>query len=231
MGGRGGSSHRATGGGGDLNSLTSIGQINDWIRNQGWFTSYSRVDLSGVDIAAAKGIAQAYQQVFERYPQLKGFFSGIISHSLGTGTYADCNLATGQIRVSDSMYRSMAALQNSYARDIRTNWHPKGTDWSAIVTHEIGHAIDGYITQQMRRSNSRYWDWYHNATELQKKVAGKLNLQPTDAVIAREVSRYGATKPVEWFAEAFAEGMRSDNPRRMAKEFMIELDKILRRLR
>ena len=49
--------------------------------------------------------------------------------------------------------------------------------------------------------------------------------------ISRQLSRYGATNTLEWFAESFAEGMRSENPRPMAREFMIELDKILRRLR
>ena len=49
--------------------------------------------------------------------------------------------------------------------------------------------------------------------------------------ISRQLSRYGATNTLEWFAESFAEGMRSENPRPMAREFMLELDKILRRLR
>ena len=231
MGGRGGSSHRATGGGGNLQNLTTVDQVNQWLRNQNWFAPYSRVSLNGIDIAAARGIAEAYKQVFDRYPQLKGFFNGIVSFSLGSGTYADCNLLTGTIRVSDSMYRNVAALSQKYAADIRSNWHPVGTDWSAIVTHEIGHAIDGYISQRMRLSDPNYNTWDFNSTVLRGKVAAKIGVTTDSASIAREVSRYGAKKSVEWFAESFAEGMRSAAPRRMAKEFMVELDKILRRLR
>lgn len=230
MGGRGGSSHRA-GGGGNLRNLTTIDQVNAWLRNQHWFAPNSRISLAGVDIDAAKGIAEAYKQVFDKYPQLKRYFQGVVSFALGSSTYADCNLNTGTIRVSDAMYSSVSALRRQYASDIRSNWHPTGTDWSAIVTHEIGHAIDGYISQRMRATDASYFDWDFNSTGMRGKIASKLGVSTDSSSIAHEVSRYGATKSVEWFAESFAEGMRSTNPRRMAKEFMAELDEILRRLR
>ena len=230
MGGRGGSSHRRTGGG--LSSLTTTAQVSDWIRHQHWFQPHSFVNLDGVDVVAAREIAVAYHQVFDRYPQLIGAFSGVKSFDLGNGVYADCNLQTGQIRVSDTMYRNAQALARQYASDIRSNWHPAGTDWQAIITHEIGHAIDGFISQKLDvGGRSFYRDWYQNSAMLQKKVADKLNIAPTRDRISKEVSRYGASNTAEWFAEAFAEGMRSSTPRRMAVELMKELDEIMRRLR
>lgn len=114
MGGRGGSSHRRTGGG--LSSLTTTAQVSDWIRRQHWFRPYALVNLDGVDVVAAREIAAAYQQVFDRYPQLIGAFSGVKSFDLGNGVYADCNLQTGQIRVSDTMYRNAQALAVSTPR-------------------------------------------------------------------------------------------------------------------
>ena len=230
MGGRGGSSHRRTAGG--LSSLTTTAQVSDWIRRQHWFRPYALVNLDGVDVVAAQEIAVAYQQVFDRYPQLIGAFSGVKSFDLGNGVYADCNLQTGQIRVSDTMYRNAQALARQYASDIRSNWHPAGTDWQAIITHEIGHAIDGFISQKLDvGGRSFYRDWYQNSAMLQKKVADKLNIAPTRDRISKEVSRYGASNTAEWFAEAFAEGMRSSTPRRMAVELMKELDEIMRRFR
>lgn len=177
MGGRGGHSHRATAGRGAsaVDRLTSIPQMNRWLRNQDWFQPGSQISLNGVDLEAARGIAKAYQQVFDRYPQLKGIFSGVKSFDLGSGTYADCNLATGQIRVSNTMYRRLQELERSYARDIRANWHPAGTDWAAILTHEIGHAIDGYITQHSE-GGLFFPDWHRNSSELQAKIADKLHV-------------------------------------------------------
>ena len=230
MGGRGGSSHRRTAGG--LSRLTTNAQVSDWIRRQRWFQPHSLVNLDGVDVVAAREIAAAYQQVFARYPQLVGAFSGVQSFDLGNGVYADCNLQTGQIRVSDTMYRNAQVLTRQYALDIRSNWHPAGTDWQSIITHEIGHAIDGFISQKLDiGGGSFYRDWHQNSAMLQKKAADKLNITPTQSQISREVSRYGASNTAEWFAEAFAEGMRSSAPRRMAVELMKELDEIMRRLR
>ena len=57
MGGRGGSSHRRTGGG--LSSLTTTAQVSDWIRHQHWFQPHSFVNLDGVDVVAAREIAAA----------------------------------------------------------------------------------------------------------------------------------------------------------------------------
>ena len=69
------------------------------------------------------------------------------------------------------------------------------------------------------------------ALRLQKKIADKFAFEPTEERIGREVSRYGATNTAEWFAESFAEGMRSSSPRRMAAELMKELDELMRRFR
>lgn len=231
MGGRGGSSHRQSAGS-DLRRMTATSQVVDWIKRQRWFARNAPVRLDGVDVAAAREIAMAFQQVFQRYPQLIGVFGGVKSFNLGSRVYADCNLATGQIRVSMSMYRDAGELSRHYASDVRSNWHPVGTDWPSIITHEIGHAVDGYITQKLRASDrSIYWDWYKNSAELQEKIANKFAFKPTKDRISREVSRYGATNTVEWFAESFAEGMRSSSPRRMAIELMKELDEMMRRLR
>ena len=231
MGGRGGSSHQRTVGF-DLRRMTATSQVADWIKQQRWFTPNASVHLDGVDVAAAREIALAFQQVFQRYPQLIGAFDGVKSFDLGANVYADCNLATGQIRVSVSMYRDAKALSRHYASDIRANWHPVGTDWPSIITHEIGHAVDGYIAQKLHTSDgSMHWDWYRNSAALQKKIADKFAFEPTEERIGREVSRYGATNTAEWFAESFAEGMRSSSPRRMAAELMKELDELMRRFR
>ena len=73
--------------------------------------------------------------------------------------------------------------------------------------------------------------WTEAVYAEEAKIADKLHVGASAAEISRQLSRYGATNTLEWFAESFAEGMRSENPRPMAREFMLELDKILRRLR
>ena len=48
-------------------------------------------------------------------------------------------------------------------------------------------------------------------------------------MVEKELSRYATKNAYEWFAECFAEGMTSENPRPMAKECMRQLDEILRK--
>ena len=60
MGGRGGHSHRTTAGRGAsaIDRLTSITQLNSWLRNQDWFRPGSYISLNGVDLEAARGIGR-----------------------------------------------------------------------------------------------------------------------------------------------------------------------------
>ena len=128
------------------------------------------MNLDGVDVGTARRSRRRINRFFDRYPQLIRAFSGVKSFDLGNGVYADCNLQTGQIRVSDTMYRNAQALARQYASDIRSNWHPAGTDWQAIITHEIGHAIDGFISQKLDvGGRSFYRDWHQNSAMLQKE--------------------------------------------------------------
>lgn len=143
MGGRGGSSHRQTAGR-DLRRMTTTSQVVDWIKRQRWFAPNAHVWLNGVDVSAAREIAMAFQQVFQRYPQLIGAFGGIKSFDLGSGVYADCNLATGQIRVS------VEHVSGMHAR-FRVSMHqmsaPTGIQWG-----RIGHPLSPM------RSDMRWMD-------------------------------------------------------------------------
>lgn len=226
MGSRGGSSHRATAGGGTLASLQSNTAIEQWLRNQGYFPAGALISLRGVDLTAARSIADAYKRVFDRYPQLKGMFAGLSAKSLGANTYAQNWLMSGKLEVNTKFFKDSANLASSYKRDVASNWHPTGTDWESIVTHEIGHAIDGYLTKHFGG-----WGGDYYSTSFQQRVFAELGIAVTKDNVSREVSRYGATQAAEWFAEAFAEGTRSATPRTMAKKFMEDLDDIMQTIR
>ena len=83
MGGRGGSSHQRAGGGGLSSVQNDVRSIENWIRQQNWFAPGSGVRLSGIDPNAARGVAEAYQRIFQRYPQLIGLFDGVTTAASG----------------------------------------------------------------------------------------------------------------------------------------------------
>jgi hypothetical protein len=63
-----------------------------------------------------------------------------------------------------------------------------------------------------KRSDGEYYSGI-----IQDEVLKNLGLTPED--IGKELSDYGASDPMEFFAEAFLEWQTAPQPRRVAKEF------------
>lgn len=213
-----------------IGNANSVKEVEDIINNAGVFRPGSVCKLDGCDLDSAKSIASAYQQIFEKYPQLKGKFGAVTAKNLGSGTYAQCWLRSdGRVDVNNAsgFYSNWSNVVKSYERDVLSNWHPFGTTAESVVTHEVGHAIDGYL------SNSGILGGYNAASEyryasslLRSKVMKQCGLTVKDSASA--VSRYGSTNPQEWFAEAFAEYITSANPRPVAATLGKEIERLLK---
>lgn len=213
-----------------IGNANSVKEVEDIINGAGVFRSGSVCKLDGCDLGSAKSIASAYQQIFEKYPQLKGKFGAVTAKNLGSSTYAQCWLRSdGRVDVNNAsgFYSNWSNVVKSYERDVLSNWHPFGTTAESVVTHEVGHAIDGYL------SNSGILGGYNAAGEyryasslLRSKVMKQCGLTVKDSASA--VSRYGSTNPQEWFAEAFAEYITSANPRPVAATLGKEIERLLK---
>lgn len=213
-----------------IGTANSVKEVEDIINGAGVFRSGSVCKLDGCDLDSAKSVASAYQQIFEKYPQLKGKFGAVTARNLGSSTYAQCWLRSdGRVEVNNAsgFYSNWSNVVKSYERDVLSNWHPFGTTAESVVTHEVGHAIDGYL------SNSGILGGYNAAGEyryasslLRSKVMKQCGLTVKDSASA--VSRYGSTNPQEWFAEAFAEYITSANPRPVAATLGKEIERLLK---
>ena len=187
------------------------------------FTEFVRkkVDLTGVELNVAQGIEESYYKVVNQYPQLKGEFFGLGTNENRTNTYASCYLHNGLINVNTAYYGKLSKIAESYDADVKLNWHPMGTDWKSIITHEIGHAVDGFLSRkglaEMVGSNIK-----NASVKMRKQVLKELKLTKND--ISKEVSRYASKDDAEFFAECFAEYIDSLEPRPMAKKFGEILD-------
>lgn len=258
-----------------IGSATTVQQINDIISSQGWWrtetvggqyqiytdtdgvTKYGlrggtevekRADLTGCDLESAKSIAASYQQVFEKYPKLKGRLDPPDAQPYGMkdNTYAWCYIRdNGKVQVNPNKYGSWQSIARSYESDVRSNWHPKGTTAESIVTHEIGHAIDGLLAREKVLGGITSSGEYRYASSSLKttimKRAAKLDpdlegLMAMDKqwggseAVSTYVSRYATKSPQEWFAECFAEYITSADPRVVALEFGKELERLVEKL-
>lgn len=212
----------------------TVQEVSNLLNVSKRFTSTS--NLGGCDLNSAKAIASAYQQTVERYPQLDKKIGGVTAVDLGSGTYAQCFMAnpmTKRVRVNTSFYDDWARVSRNYEEDVVSGWHPSGTTAEAIVTHEIGHTIDGVLSDlhnswKFKRTRNGSVIEKSFANELRAKVAMSTGIRIKDMQYA--VSTYASQNAQEWFAECYAEYITSANPGTVAKKFGELLEEELKKL-
>lgn len=220
-----------------VRACTTVGEVEKWLRGQGWFRVGSTdqnqlVSLSGCDLETAQEVALAYERVFDRYPAMKGRIDAVVCKRLDGGTYAQCyTRGGGRVEINSRYFNDHAKLAASYARDVRSGFHPVNTDWRSIVVHEIGHAVDGTLTNMgLAGAKSRYsYESKDVSAELRPKVMKACGLKVADTF--NEVSGYATKNNREWFAECFAELLDSPSPRRVAVEMGKQLDEFMKKVK
>ena len=210
-----------------LADCQTVQDVEQFMKNTMSFKN-GKVNLSGCDLESAKAIAEAYEEVFTRFPFLSGNINGINAEKLDSYVYAECfTRGGGGINVNKMRFNDAAALAKSYLEDLKLGFHPAGTDWKSIVTHELGHALDGYLSNLGLAGAKSQWSYQTKdvSAMLRPKVMKACGLKVADA--RKEVSGYAVKNAREWFAECFAEAMKSGNPRKVAVEFMKQLTKLI----
>ena len=211
-----------------IGACKTVQAVADLINASGHFITASNLD--GCDLNSAKAIASAYQQTIEKFPQLSGKIGGVTAKELNNRAYAQCYIHSDKrIEVNTVYYNDWDHVQEQYDYDVNVGWHPPGTTAEAIVTHEIGHAIDGILSDA-----NQSWDFKGSkisktfANGLRAKVAQSTGVKIKD--MGSAASTYASQNAQEWFAECYAEYITSANPRRVAKRFGQLLEEELKKL-
>ena len=215
---------------------TTSGMQKLFRANEDWFTrvqyyeggpistSSKQIKLGKIDVESAKAFYRGLDNMFERLPKLKGRLSGFVAEDLDSNLYGQCAWGN-RISINQKIFNNAKSVLASIKTDINAGFHPKGTAClENTIIHEYGHHIDYLLWQEYRRKGFT-GDQFEFRNMLLERVLGKLGVEKRH--IGSEVSRYATQNEAEWFAECFTEGMLSENPRRMAKAFMEELEKII----
>lgn len=184
-------------------------------------TNFSHLsDISSFPIELQKHIYNNYKKVYDKYPQLaKVGYGKLAKENLGSSTYANNLSIANGITLNSTWYDNLTKLEKSYENDVKLNYHPQGTDYNSIITHELGHSLLSYITLNTGITGAK----------IRANILKKLNIKQKD--VDKYLSVYAMKKPKEaheFFAEAFAEYMTSKNPRPLAVEFGKEIDNIIK---
>ena len=214
-------------------------EVADLMRSQKWFNvqtirgktydTNDGINLDGVDVEAAKSIYRTHEKLFTKYPQLVGKLNSVSSADLSPFTYAQCSVGLGHggITVNKKKFSSLESLKKSYANDLAHGFHPKGTTYASIVMHELGHAIDDYLTNTLQLAGMKNsWQPKWVSAYLRPKVMKACGMKVSD--VGTEVSGYATKDHYEWLAECFCEFMDSDNPRKVAAEFGKQFDELMK---
>lgn len=206
---------------------------DDWFNiqeiNGKTYKSVDGLSLKGVSVDCAKSIYTTHERLFNRYPQLKGKLNAVTSQLLNSMTYAQCSfgLGHGGISVNTKFYSDMEKLRKSVANDEAKGFHPKGLlTEESVVMHELGHAIDDYLTYTRFAAGVKGWKPKIVSADLRPKVMRACGLKISN--IRTEVSGYATKDAQEWFAECFAEYMLSEAPRAVAAKFGEMLEELLK---
>lgn len=232
----------------EVNKLLNSADL--WRRNPAG-QILTKADLTGCDLQSAKSIAASYEQVFAKYPQLKGKFDAPNARPIGMedNTYAWCYLrSNGKVQVNPGpeRYGNWKKIEKAYEDDVLSGFHPKGTTAESIITHEIGHAIDGLLAREGIKGGVAADGSYRYPSSTMRNIVMKRIAKRDETVrhylediggkdgmsyaVRHSVSKYATKNPQEWFAECFAEYITSANPRVVATEFGKELEKLVGRI-
>lgn len=258
-----------------IGTASTVDEVNEYMNNQGWWRqdeeilkdydvnswdelknldyeawaeSAQHANLTGCDLESAKSIAAAYEQVFNKYPKLKGQFDAPNSQPIGMGknTYAWCySRSNGKVQVNPNVYNNWNSVVSLYNRDVSRGFHPEGTTAESIVTHEIGHAVDGLLARKgILGGITSSGEYRYASSSLKTTIMNRVAKKDEDLAdllymdkmwkgseaISQYVSKYATSNPKEWFAECFAEYITSSDPRIVASEFGKELERLVDKL-
>lgn len=224
-----------------IDDLQTPEEVEDLMKQQDWFykktlpdgtlfRSDDALSFKGVDLESAKEIYKAHETIFNKYPQLIGELNAVNAAPLGKYTMANCSYGFGRggITVNSKWYyNDHVKFAKKYAESVDIGHSPKGTDWTAVVTHELGHAIDDYLSNTLKVMGLKKngYQVKEVSAELRRTVMRSNKMTLYD--VRKEVSDYATKTHYEWFAEAFAEYIHSPSPRVIASDLGKRLDEIM----
>lgn len=210
------------------------------------------IDFGKIDERSKKSVYNGIKKVYDKFPQLKGYTNKILYDPNIKG-YAASESLSGVLRIS-SEFSDYKELKKRYNRDVRMQFHPAGTDADAIIIHEMGHQLDGYLTRNgVWGGNISIYGTTRTSVAVKREVLQQLGYfdyirseraewtrmgykgrELNEALefskkefITKHISEYANVNEREFFAECFSEYMTSKKPREGARIFGKVLKEIM----
>lgn len=204
--------------------------LGNWLIKQQIYKKGTYPPFLPRDPYIAGETAKSIMMVFDKFPRLKGWANGIQPMSMyDVGRYPNYYAQTilnnpwgkGLIEYNPNRFAALDCIKHSYEKDVKSGFHPKGTQWQSIIVHKYGHVIDEFLTKNNAASST-----VKNFSDYIFSDVCKMDGKSPDEIKSL-LSRYANNDHAEFFAEAIAEALTSPHPRKTAVLVLQETEQFM----
>jgi hypothetical protein len=203
-------------------SLISVDNLNSFL------SSIRNLEFKDIlDFQNYRGNPTILNEIAEDFNKLKKvfpkYFADLTLHYGGfdfsSNEYACYNSKTKTIHLNPLIYNS-DDLKTIYLKDVKDNYHPKGTNYRATIYHEFGHLLEDYLDITPKKLVKQLFNDTHSNFYTRKMA---------DEWIKNNLCIYAIEgNNGELISEAMAEYFNSENPRDLCK---LVIDEIVKHLK
>lgn len=200
-------------------------------------------------------------RIYNEFPKMKGsikqlitapgaknqnsyaYIRGWIEEVIPNGKWLDRKIYPSQeFMVNQNLFEKVADVEKTYLDDLKVKYHPEGTTWEQVTTHEMGHVIHNnmhYMRMGIDPVNDELVSFgkgaelsvemFNNNTfigDLMEEVKQKFPECNGDwKVLAADLSVYATKNEKEFFAESVADYYGNGENAKPYSKFMMERTK------
>lgn len=200
---------------------------------------FDDVDLGGMDLESANDLNKAIDIALQEFPGVKGFVKTLKAvdteeyvAQMAMGLHDAPDVLHAQLTVSTRYYNA-ADIDDTIKAAVDAKFWPIGSNRQSVFIHEFGHVAEyahalkimgGWTGTSMAADEIQIalmrLDRGKLSTEIVTEALTALGIVNTPQNIVDELSQYAATNSKETLAEAIAEAVGTDNPRRLAVKIL-----------
>lgn len=229
------------GGGADAQKRISVAE--DELRSI--LMASAEVKLTGMAPELAESTVASVKMVLDRYPGVKDAFGGFTTEappplpgrsgifapeSKTMGAYNNLNKT---IYLNPNYFGDKEKFEALYKESVEKKFHPEGTGINSVVVHEMGHAIDRYVSENVIGGEKFWWQGDRVSRRLWNNdinAAKRKGETVTSGTIRDNLSGYASKNHEEYLAEGFAEYLTSPSPRKTATSIGKRMETYIKKL-
>ena len=190
MGSRGGHSHFGSGNRniGDQWTDTVKKQIKDFGTKLGISVSLGALISGGIRPDLTMSALKDVEAFYNMFSKAKGIVTGLAVTDY-PNAYAAMS-ASGILKLGAYGKWDLQKLTESYKYSVQTKFHPANTDYHSIIWHELGHALETYISYKEHGSR----DFGPIALKTLVAATAKMdNISDLNAVTFKDIYKHAKT--------------------------------------